>query len=254
MSVRQVALSVLFICTLTVALSGHQPPIDQSTQSWTGGEAEIEAPGWQTQLRQLTHAMVRLPIAAGLACVLALRPRRRGTPKRQAPVIQTQIILAIIGAVVMLVVGSSLARAFGIVGAAGLVRYRAKIEDPKDAGVMLATLAIGLAAGVGMWMIAAFTTVFVLAVLWTIESFEKAKHLFILKIQTSEPLTIKPRVEELLERRRVEFDLRMSSEDELSYEVRLPLESKTDRLSSAILRLDPDHTKGVEWEEKRAGK
>ena len=43
----------------------------------------------------------------------------------------------------MLVVGSSLARAFGIVGAAGLVRYRAKIEDPKDAGVMLSTLAVG---------------------------------------------------------------------------------------------------------------
>ena len=37
----------------------------------------------------------------------------------------------------MLVVGTNLARAFGVVGAAGLVRYRAKIEDPKDAGVML---------------------------------------------------------------------------------------------------------------------
>jgi hypothetical protein len=66
-------------------------------------------------------------------------------------VIQTQIILAIVGAVVMLVVGSSLARAFGIVGAAGLVRYRAKIEDPKDAGVMLSTLAIGLASE-SLWM------------------------------------------------------------------------------------------------------
>ena len=67
--------------------------------------------------------------------------------------IQTQIILAVVGAVVMLVVGASLARAFGIVGAAGLVRYRAKINDPKDAGVMLSTLAIGLAAGVGLWML-----------------------------------------------------------------------------------------------------
>ena len=45
--------------------------------------------------------------------------------------IQTQIILAIIGALVMLVVGASLARAFGVVGAAGLVRYRAKIADPR---------------------------------------------------------------------------------------------------------------------------
>lgn len=32
----------------------------------------------------------------------------------------------------MLVVGTSLARAFGIVGAAGLVRYRSKIDDPKE--------------------------------------------------------------------------------------------------------------------------
>jgi hypothetical protein len=198
--------------------------------------------------------LARLPLAAGLAAVLALRPRRRGTPKRQAPVIQTQIILAIVGAVVMLVVGSSLARAFGIVGAAGLVRYRAKIEDPKDAGVMLATLAIGLASGVGLWMIAAFTTVFVLGVLWVIESFEKAKHAFILNIQTSDPAALKPRVEELLTRSRLEFDLRTSSEDELSYEVRLPVERKTDRLSGAILKLDPENTKGVEWQEKKKGK
>src|SRR6266849_6390202 len=95
-----------------------------------------------------------------------------GTPSRKPAVIHTQIILAIVGAVVMLVVGSSLARAFGIVGAAGLVRYRAKIEDPKDAGVMLSTLAVGLAAGVGRWMLAAFSTVFVLLVLWIVESFE----------------------------------------------------------------------------------
>src|SRR5207237_9747885 len=97
------------------------------------GDVLADTPDWMTQFEQLQHALARLPIAAGLACVLALRPRRRGTPERQPPVIQTQIILAVVGAVVMLVVGSSLARAFGIVGAAGLVRYRAKIADPKDA-------------------------------------------------------------------------------------------------------------------------
>src|SRR4030095_5636300 len=112
------------------------------------------------------HACPRLRFAAGLACVRALRPRRRGTPHRQAPVIQTQIILAVVGSVVMLVVGASLARAFGIVGAAGLGRYRAKIEDPKDAGVMLSTLAVGLATGVGLWMLAVFATIFILGLLW----------------------------------------------------------------------------------------
>src|SRR5579872_6703546 len=136
------------------------------------GDILADSPDTDTQVEQLMHALARLPIAAGLATLLAMRPRRRGTPNRRPPVVQTQIILAVVGAVVMLVVGSSLARAFGIVGAAGLVRYRARIEDPKDAGVMLSTLAVGLASGVGLWMLAIFSTVFVLGVLSLIESFE----------------------------------------------------------------------------------
>ena len=160
-------------------------------------------------MHQLRHALVRLPIAAGLACLLALRPRRRGTPKRQAPVIQTQIILAIVGAVVMLVVGSSLARAFGIVGAAGLVRYRAKIDDPKDAGVMLSTLAVGLAAGVGVYLLALFATMFILVVLWIVESFEpKATQAFELKIKAKDPAALKPLLDKLLTRYRFGFELR----------------------------------------------
>ena len=145
----------------------------------------------------------------GLATVLAMRPRRRGTPHRQAPVIQTQIILAIVGAVVMLVVGTSLARAFGIVGAAGLVRYRAKIEDPKDAGVMLSTLAVGLASGVGLWMLAGFATVFILVVLWIVESFEpKATQLFTLKVNAKDPDAVKPQIEHLLKRQGLSYELR----------------------------------------------
>jgi hypothetical protein len=203
------------------------------------------------QIEQLQYALFRLPLAAALAAVLVLRPRRRGTPKRQPSVIQTQIILAVVGAVVMLVVGTSLARAFGIVGAAGLVRYRAKVADPKDAGVMLSTLAIGLAAGVGVWMLAVFATAFVLVVLWIIESFEKARQTFMLTVKTKEPTALKPRIEEMLERNRLEFELRAASDEELAYEVRMPVEKKTDRLSAALMRLGPEGAVAVEWEQKK---
>src|SRR5262249_50715620 len=104
-------------------------------------------PSLSDQTRQLAKAALALPVAATLGAAFAFRPRRRGTPQRTPAVIHTQILLAMIGSIVMLVVGSSLARAFGVVGVAGLVRYRAKIEDPKDAGVMLASLAVGLASG-----------------------------------------------------------------------------------------------------------
>src|SRR5262245_3245207 len=203
--------------TVGILVTLAQPVVAQTSSK---GEPPADTPGQEMQLEEFRHAGIRLPIAAGLACVLAFRPRRRGTPPRQSQVIQTQIILAIVGAVVMLVVGSSLARAFGIVGAAGLVRYRAKVEDTKDAGVMLSTLAVGLASGVGLWMLAAFSTVFFLAVLWTVESLEpRAMQLFTLKIKAKDPGALKPRVEQLLSRYRVKYEVRSVSKEELHYEV-----------------------------------
>ena len=100
-------------------------------------------------------ALVRLPLAAVLGTALALRPRRRSQGARKVVVIQTQIMLSVVGAVIMLVVGNSLSRAFGIVGAAGLIRYRSNIADPKDAVVMLSALAAGLAVGVGLFQLGA---------------------------------------------------------------------------------------------------
>ena len=90
----------------------------------------------ESHFDMVERAVLALPFATALGAALAFRPRRRGTPPRSAPVIETQIVLAVVGATVMLVVGSSLARAFGIVGAANLIRYRAKIDDPKDAVVI----------------------------------------------------------------------------------------------------------------------
>jgi uncharacterized membrane protein YhiD involved in acid resistance len=202
---------------------------------------------------EITDAMIRLPIAALLGASLALRPRRRGTPPRHPAVIQTQIILAIVGALVMMVVGTNLARAFGVVGAAGLVRYRAKVEDPKDAGVMLSTLALGLAAGVGLYAIAAFSAVFILAALWVIESFEpEGRKLFDLKIKMGENTDDRRKeFDAILNRFHVDFDLLSSSDDEVCYEVWLPLEMQKERLANALLKLDPEGHGAVEWTEKK---
>ena len=199
---------------------------------------------WEIDL----HAFVSLPLATILGAALALRPRRRGTPPRQSQVVQTQLILSIIGALVMIVVGTSLARAFGVVGAAGLVRYRAKIDDPKDAGVMLTTLAVGLACGIGVYGLAVFATVFLMGVLWVIESFEpSARQEFILEIKSKDAAKLQPTVESLLRRRRVKYELRESKPEEFSYLVQMPMDVKTDGISAEIIALDPDPGTGVEW-------
>jgi Domain of unknown function (DUF4956) len=238
---------------LTPAPVQQEQPVD--TQAPPAGDATLpfgisEEVGRESlgTLEIDLHSVVALPLATALGAALALRPRRRGTPKRSSQVVQTQIILAIIGALVMIVVGTSLARAFGIVGAAGLVRYRAKIDDPKDAGVMLTTLAAGLACGIGVYGLAIFATVFLLGVLWVIESFEPSpRQEFILEVKAKEAIKLQPKIEILLRRRRVKFELREAKPDEFSYLVQMPMEVKTDSISAEIMALDPDPGTGVEW-------
>jgi len=203
---------------------------------------------------EVRHAVIRLPLAALLGTALAVRPRRRGTPPRQPAVIQTQIILAIVGAVVMLVVGTNLARAFGVVGAAGLVRYRAKVEDPKDAGVMLSTLALGLASGVGQYVMAVISAVFILIALWIVESFEPAgTRNYTLTIKMGDDTDSRRKdYEAILGRHNVDFALQTSSDEEVCYEANVPLEVERDRITTALLKLDPDGHASVQWAEKKA--
>jgi hypothetical protein len=206
---------------------------------------------WEVDL----HVFVALPLATALGAALAMRPRRRGTPNLSSQVVQTQIILAIIGALVMIVVGTSLARAFGVVGAAGLVRLpgqgrrpEGRRRDADDVGYRarvrhrrLRTCRLRDAVSHG--------------VLWVIESFEpKARKEFILEVKSKEAIKVQPLVESLLKRRRVKYELRESKPEEFSYFVQLPMELKTDSISAEIIALDPDPGTGVEWktEKKKA--
>ena len=204
-------------------------------------------------LHQIDDAMVRLPLAAALGAALALRPKRRGTPPRSPAVVQTQIVLAVVGAVVMLIVGASLARAFGIVGAANLVRYRSKIDDPKDAAVMLCALSVGLASGVGLYALTIFSTGFMVAALWVIESFEPHSHKhFMLKIKSEKDTdAMRDRFEKILGTYQLPFELRSASDDEVCYDLQVPIEIQTDDVSNRILQLDPEGHLAVEWEEKK---
>jgi uncharacterized membrane protein YhiD involved in acid resistance len=242
------ALPLALWLALAAAPAAAQDP--SSLQQAQPQTATDPSRGTMTEVR---HAVIRLPLAALLGGILAVRPKRKGTPPRQPAVIQTQIILAIVGAVVMLVVGSNLARAFGVVGAAGLVRYRAKVEDPKDAGVMLSTLAVGLASGVGQYVMAAFSAVFILFALWVIESFEpEGRKLFELKVKLGDDTDERRKdLDGILDRYQMEFDLLSSSDDELCYEVWVPLEMQKERISNAILKLDPGGHAAVEWNEKK---
>lgn len=205
------------------------------------------------QLRLLPKAAVSLPIAALLGAALAFRPIRHGTPKRDMAVIHTQVILAVVGALVMLVIGESLARAFGIVGAAGLIRYRARIDDPKDAGVMLSTLGLGLAAGVGLYLLAAFGTLFLLVVLWLIESHTPKEPVrYRLKVSTAAPTKAQSKVETILRSHGLAYELRSFKEDELDYDLQIPGNKSADVVARALQEIESAGAESFTWKLKKA--
>jgi uncharacterized membrane protein YhiD involved in acid resistance len=243
---------LMFACLVppTAVIAATQPPADAATQGFPGA-ANTPVMGSSTEVGM---AIVRLPIAAALGAILALRPRRRSQGARSVVVMQTQIMLAVVGAVIMLVVGNSLSRAFGIVGAAGLIRYRASIADPKDAVVMLCALAAGLAVGVELYQFALVATAFMVALLYIVEFFEPpARKRFELKATTDAAEDFRPKLEDVLKAMHLEFDLLEEAEDELRYAVSAPLEVRT-RDVSDTLRLIRGGPLVLRWTERKQGR
>jgi hypothetical protein len=254
---RACAVAVLILWGTGLVGAQPQPPPkppEQAAPAPPGEDSLSLHPGELVgDLRSgLAQAAVRLPLAALFGAALALRPRRASSPPRDPAVIETQIVLAIVGALIMLIVGASLARAFGIAGAANLIRYRAKIEDPKDAVVMLSTLAVGLASGVGLFGIALASTLFLAVTLWIIEGFEIRVRPFLLTVKLGDKTsTRRAEVEKLLKRAGVLFELRTTSGEELSYLVNAGASFKTERLSAALSALAPDGKAQIEWKEEK---
>ncbi len=78
---------------------------------------------------------------------------------------QAQVLLCIAGALVMIIIGNSTAIAFGVAGAAGIVRFRTPVEDPKDTTILFLLVALGMASGVGLMEVAAGGAVFLCLVI-----------------------------------------------------------------------------------------
>jgi hypothetical protein len=203
----------------------------------------------------------RLFVAVGLAAILAFRPRKN-VPlfRRNLYVAQTQILLAVVAAALMMIVGDNAARAFAIFAAVSLVRFRTNIRDPKEITVLLISLALGLAAGVGRWDLGVVLCLFALVLLQVLE-YREPEQVF-----RSMELTVKTRntdatqisLKKIFDRFRLESEVRqIDSPDEsnpvgcIMYYLNLPLNLSTDYLSNTILDSDAEFIEGIQWEQKK---
>lgn len=225
----------------------------QHSQAYVLGDTWAETMG---------RISLRFLLAALLGAALAFRPRKRILAiKRNPYVAQTQILLAIVASALMIVVGDNAARAFGIFAAVSLVRFRTNIRDPKEITVLLISLAIGLASGVGRWDLAIVLTLFSLVVLWLLEwrEPELVFRSMELKVTTKNVVSTQKALRQIFKQHGFDKELRAidreateESPGNIVYSVDVSPSVSTDEISADILALDGQNVEGIEWDQKKS--
>lgn len=110
--------------------------------------------------------VIRITLAALIGLILGQVYRHTFTGRRFSPTLpDTHVLLCMGGALIWLVVGNNLVRAFGLAGTIGLIRYRTVVRDPKDTTILLFSMIMGMACGLGQLVVAIVGTCMIIVVL-----------------------------------------------------------------------------------------
>ena len=123
---------------VALQLTGLDPITEQMLQS---GQRPAPSPVHRLQPFVELSKMVAAALIGALVTAIH-QPVSRDRPKSLE---QAQSLLCVSGAMMMIIIGNSLARAFGIAGAAGIVRFRTPVDDPKDVTILFLLMGLGMA-------------------------------------------------------------------------------------------------------------
>jgi len=115
----------------------------------------------------------RLAAAAVLGAALALHPfklRRLNRGELDPDLIRAQILITISAALMVVVVGDSTARAFGLVGIGSFIRFRTVLKNPRDTATLFLLIGVGMAVGLRHYALAACVTAFLFLAFFFIEA------------------------------------------------------------------------------------
>jgi uncharacterized membrane protein YhiD involved in acid resistance len=121
-----------------------------------------------SDIPKLWELLVRMGAATLLGACIAFRIWRvamRFVSRPSLQSAQAQTLIAAAGAVMVVVIGDSPARAFGLVGLGSFIRFRSGISDPRDAAVMFVMIGIGMSCGLGLFSMAVGATLFICLIL-----------------------------------------------------------------------------------------
>lgn len=155
----------------------------------------------------------------------------------------TMVILPVIVAIIILLIGSNIARAFSLAGAFSIIRFRSAPGDAKDISYVLFSMAAGLACGVGAFGYAILFGVLLCGLMFLFKAikFGAVKSpVKTLKITIPENLGYEEAFAEVFKRFNVDYELKrvrtteLGSLYEVVYAVKLPPGSDQKELLDAV--------------------
>jgi len=105
--------------------------------------------------------------------------------------VHTTILMGVTVAIIMVIIGSNIARAFALVGALSIIRFRNAVKESRDVAFIFMTMAVGMATGTGFYMAAVIFTIFVCAAVYFLHRFDigaMTTHEVMLKVHLPEQL------------------------------------------------------------------
>ena len=120
---------------------------------------ELERTGNLTSSVSFFDVAISLFLAFATSLVLGwvYRATHRGTSYSQQYV-QTLVMMGTVVSLIMLIIGSNVARAFALVGALSIIRFRNAMKETRDVGFIFLVMAIGMAVGTRFYLLAIFAT------------------------------------------------------------------------------------------------
>jgi hypothetical protein len=115
----------------------------------------------------------RFAAAVAIGALIAGRPWRYliGRKPPRPEMVQAQILLCVAAAIITVVIGNSVAKAFGLVGLGSFVRFRSGLKDPRDAAILFLVIGLGMACGHGSLGVAVAGAIFATLLLFALDLF-----------------------------------------------------------------------------------
>lgn len=119
------------------------------------------------------EVLIALLLSLGLTLILAhfYRLSHRGL-SYSVSFVHAMILLGVTVAVIMLIIGSNIARAFTLVGALSIIRFRNPVKDSRDVAFLFVSMGIGMAVGTGFYLTAIMFTLFISFIAYALMRFE----------------------------------------------------------------------------------